>query len=524
MSSNSHIPQPGPTPLCASFAGLLPVLDEPGIDAGAAAAARAHLATCPYCQRQRAAYEQLEVALRRYLGPSATPRPRTEDIMRTVLGDKDHLHEPGDSNISTPPTPLPDAPRPRRSRRVAFNLVALAAALVLALLAGAFFSNLAHTHVTGPQNTPTAISTAPRTPIPTSTPVLLQGDDTELNAVSMVSPAEGWAAGYINFTSHEVAVLMHDADGVWSEVQPGNGRLVSISMDAANDGWAVGDQGLMLHYNGLAWQRVTTPIQDSLTAVQMLSPSDGWLVSGSGGIWHYNGRVWAAQPLPGSLHAGTQNDVQLYGLSMLSTGEGWAVGIMQPKPAASAGMAGYARFSSGQGFTGVILHYKNGQWAVQQTFSHAAIYSISMDSADDGWVVGSAALDAGVAAPFLAHYTQGRWVQAANPLGNARSDIYGFTRVAMVSAAEGWITTLTQDKSAIPVLLHYTGARWVSVSLPALPDTRTVTLSGIAMLSAAEGWVVGARYATPQAGSSVSKVVPLLLHYLDGAWSAAPGS
>jgi len=73
-------------------------------------------------------------------------------------------------------------------------------------------------------------------------------------------------------------------------------------------------------------------------------------------------------------------------------------------------------------------------------------------------------------------------------------------------------------------LLHYTGARWVSVPLPALPDTRTVTLSGIAMLSAAEGWVAGARYATPQAGSSVSKVVPLLLHYLDGAWSAAPGS
>jgi hypothetical protein len=407
---------------------------------------------------------------------------------------------------------------------VIFNLAALAAVLVLALLAGAFFSNQARNHTPGQQNFPTVGSTPVRTPIPTSTPVLLHGNDTELNAVSMVSPTEGWAAGSINFTSYQVAVLMHDVDGVWSEVQPGNGRLVSISMDAANDGWAVGDQGLMLHYNGRAWQKITTAIRDSLTVVQMLSPSDGWLVSGNGGIWHYNGRVWTAQPLPGSLGAGTQNDVQLYGLSMLSTGEGWAVGIMQPKPAASADIAGYARFSSGQNFTGIILHYTNGQWTVQQTFTSAALYSISMDAADDGWVVGSGAFGVGTAAPFLAHYTQGRWVQAANPLGNARSDIEGFTQVAMVSAAEGWITTLTQDKSALPVLLHYTGARWVSVALPALPDTRTVTLSGIAMLSAAEGWVVGSRYATPQASSSVSKVVPLLLHYLDGAWSAAPGS
>ncbi len=60
---------PTPTAQCKIYAALLPILDEPGIDSDAAAEARAHLATCAYCQQQQAAYRQLATAASRYLSP-----------------------------------------------------------------------------------------------------------------------------------------------------------------------------------------------------------------------------------------------------------------------------------------------------------------------------------------------------------------------------------------------------------------------------------------------------------------------
>jgi hypothetical protein len=137
--NNHHTPTRGPTTRCKAFAALLPLLDEPDMDADALAQARAHLGACAYCQQQRAAYRQLEAAAMRYLSPSAAPRYRTEEIMR------DLLEQPAAEaiNAETPtPTPIQPLPRqPARPRRLISNLTSFAAVLVIIIFAVALFAN-----------------------------------------------------------------------------------------------------------------------------------------------------------------------------------------------------------------------------------------------------------------------------------------------------------------------------------------------------------------------------------------------
>jgi outer membrane protein assembly factor BamB len=80
MHDTNTAPMPGPN--CASFAPLLPVIQEADIDADDLTGLRAHLTSCAYCQAQLASYERLDAAMRRHLGPAAVPRLSAADILR----------------------------------------------------------------------------------------------------------------------------------------------------------------------------------------------------------------------------------------------------------------------------------------------------------------------------------------------------------------------------------------------------------------------------------------------------------
>ena len=58
-------------------------------------------------------------------------------------------------------------------------------------------------------------------------------------------------------------------------------------MVSVTDGWAVGDSGAMLHWDGTSWQNVPSPAPYSLFSVAMVSETDGWSVGSSGAILHY---------------------------------------------------------------------------------------------------------------------------------------------------------------------------------------------------------------------------------------------
>lgn len=545
----AHIHAPGPD--CPRFAALLPVLDDDTVDPDNAAHARAHLATCAYCQTQRAAYDRVDTGLRRHFGLAVAKPYSTEEIMSTILDDSDGDSDTVTTHDTRPPSQTMPA-RPRR-RRMLSGLAALAAVLVLSLLATALF--ISHPRVP-------ATTTQQTFAVPAGASLFMTG-------VSMVSSDEGWAiAHYTPPTNGDgtptgnakpTAVLFHFHNGAWTRVnmpvsaseQP---TLNAISMDSPTDGWAVGSivangqlGALLLHYDGHAWRQVSNPIQAGLGAVRMLSPTDGWALSGFGNaaaIYHYDGASWTPRPLPAVSVAGQRDTLQLYRLSIISPDDAWAAGAALP-PTNAGGSANASTASP----AGVILHYTGGSWRIQQIIPGAMLTGIAMDAPADGWAVGadvsqqsqqstptdgSSPNTSSPSQPMLLfHYTAGRWVNV--PLSNIDPQRLtgGIAAVIMSSPTDGWImtnangatTSLDQPNNTF-VLLHYDGATWTEVATPSVKSRNAYTIYSFSLPAPNDLWAVGSalsipdHYAVgPQGSSPISTSTPLILRYHDGAWT-----
>jgi virginiamycin B lyase len=126
-------PPAAPHPLCAVYDPLLPLLSFGELDASEKQAVLIHAATCEWCQRQLAAYDQLSAALYQLAAPKSSPAPFSltlEDVM--------------DASEQSPPTPPPSIasgpPTPRRYPGRAAGLMALVASILLVALAGTIFA------------------------------------------------------------------------------------------------------------------------------------------------------------------------------------------------------------------------------------------------------------------------------------------------------------------------------------------------------------------------------------------------
>jgi hypothetical protein len=175
-------------------------------------------------------------------------------------------------------------------------------------------------------------------------------------------------------------------DGTWTPAQP-IPNLVSVAMDAASDGWAVGG-GVIAHYHDGAWTTVTPSFPLTgivLTGVVMASRSEGWAIGNtespndSGGppvVLQYQNGQWQLADTPLT----TQDT--LAAIALASPAEGWAMGT--------------------EGSASVILHYtrQNG-WVRVTTPLKITFHGVSMVSPTDGWAVGEG--------NNFVHYEDGAW-------------------------------------------------------------------------------------------------------------------
>jgi hypothetical protein len=67
-----------------------------------------------------------------------------------------------------------------------------------------------------------------------------------------------------------------------------------IYVAGASSAFAVGNFGLISHYNGSAWSTMTSPVSDNLNAVWGRSANDVFAVGDNGTILRYNGSAWQA--------------------------------------------------------------------------------------------------------------------------------------------------------------------------------------------------------------------------------------
>jgi hypothetical protein len=85
-----------------------------------------------------------------------------------------------------------------------------------------------------------------------------------------------WAVG-------DPGVLAHWNGSAWSTVASGTtAHLARVHGSAANDVWVVGGDGSLtgvaLHWNGSAWSDRSAGLNDSLSSIFAISPSNAWAV------------------------------------------------------------------------------------------------------------------------------------------------------------------------------------------------------------------------------------------------------
>jgi len=159
-----------------------------------------------------------------------------------------------------------------------------------------------------------------------------------LSAVAAISPTDVWAVGGSdNLEGKATPVIVH-WDGKrlrsYSAFKPSrrNGSyLTAISAVASDDVWAVGVDGgkrVVMHWDGRAWKRVTTPRvrgNGGLNGIAAISSSDVWAVGSDDNgalVMHWNGRAWSLTSLRGLVGSNTW----LSEVAGASSHDIWAVG------------------------------------------------------------------------------------------------------------------------------------------------------------------------------------------------------
>jgi photosystem II stability/assembly factor-like uncharacterized protein/type II secretory pathway pseudopilin PulG len=140
---------------------------------------------------------------------------------------------------------------------------------------------------------------------------------------------------------------------------PTHKNLYGISTLNDNSfGFAVGSTGTIIEYNGTNWVTVTSPTIKNLQDVSVISNTDAWAVGDGGTILHWNGSTWNVVSSP------TTNNLEA--VSMLSNSLGFAVGV-----------------------GGTILRYGSGSWQMDTSPSGENLHDVIVIANSQAWAAGS---------------------------------------------------------------------------------------------------------------------------------------
>jgi PKD repeat protein len=266
-------------------------------------------------------------------------------------------------------------------------------------------------------------------------------------------------------------VFIANAQWTWVNPLPQGNNLNKVGFIDQNTGWAVGNNGTLMFYNGTSWYQKKITLKDDLLSAYFsdtshgwltsswtiyeykngkietvlntsdshgslffLSPDNGWCVGGLGKIYHYNGIEWKEQ------NSGLTNI--LNEVFFTDPNNGWAVG-----------------------YNGTLLKYNGVKWTQVSISSSNDMNSIFFTDPLHGWAVGE---------NEIWEYNGSKWtVTNSVNFGTLRS-------VYMLDATHGWAVG---EKGSI---FSYDGSSWKAISSPTF-----VFGYSICFTDASHGWIVG---------------------------------
>jgi hypothetical protein len=229
----------------------------------------------------------------------------------------------------------------------------------------------------------------------------------------------------------------------WVPVDPmlipgSSNELLSVHGTGINDVWAVGLDGLILHWNGSAWSAATPVGGVGLSAVWSRTANDAW-IGGNTNILHWNGTTWSFAPVKDNLDTSTVNAI--WGSSASDV---WA-------------------FSANS----KMMHWDGSLWTVL-TNTIQRMTGMWGFAANDIWAVG----DHG----YIQHYDGTVWTAVTSPATENLHAVWGS------ASNDVWAGG---DKGT---LLHWNGSAWSSVD-----STTDHDIASIHGSSANNVWIAGSQ-------------------------------
>jgi photosystem II stability/assembly factor-like uncharacterized protein len=160
------------------------------------------------------------------------------------------------------------------------------------------------------------------------------------------------------------------------------GKLWAAHFLNSNNGWAVGENGTILHYNGVSWTKVSSPTNTFLTTVAFLDSLNGWAAGDSGIILYYNGVSWQKQEIV--------TNSTIWDISVLSKNFGYALSAF-----------------------GEVFKYDGISWANLDTNFKKSFYSLYIVDENNIWISGSVGQ--------IYKQSVNGWIDYRFPYGNYRS-------------------------------------------------------------------------------------------------------
>jgi hypothetical protein len=172
-----------------------------------------------------------------------------------------------------------------------------------------------------------------------------------------------------------------------------DGSLRSVWAASTSDVWAVGDNGLIIHFDGGSWSVVASPTTAKLNGVFGSASNDVWAVGDEGVILRWDGGTWSSEASPTDA-----------GLSAVWAEAGLVV---------SVGERGSIVANSGSGF------------ATQSSGVNATLSSVWGRSQTEVYATGSATEFYGTSSPPEVEFDGQAWRPLAEPSLACVSSVWG---------------------------------------------------------------------------------------------------
>ncbi|RKZ24517.1 hypothetical protein DRQ20_07000, partial [bacterium] len=237
---------------------------------------------------------------------------------------------------------------------------------------------------------------------------------------------------------------------------PTSKRLNSVYFISADNGWAVGENGVILHWDGSEWLEECSPVDVELRAVQFLDEDNGWAAGDSEVVIHYDGVNWRVKYKG---EKGTFTSLWFFD----DTPEGWVSGHY-------------------------IFHFYNDSCERDTSIDfYGCFYDMHFINSQKGWAVGEWAIDRGTGRGAVYCFDHNKWESV--PIGKIAPLQNFWLSVFFISEDEGWIAGADDEIAGIEGaenMLHYKDGEWWVVNIDGYK-----TVYSLYFLTEKSGWAVG---------------------------------